>query len=243
MVSVLGATPNLILLKYRCLIDKSNQIRDIDLTLFHVLSCIILAWTHAVSTYCTRACELISRMNPTLCTYATICPSMCVPTTCIYAHVHKPPMTYHHVPMLHACPLPLVSHTMPIFCTCSPPPFHIYFLFFGHRFVLGKNFGMWPFFIGKLVGHVSMICRLPPPWVLLYIDFLIHLLTIPAPRNVDYTLDINISVFVFCVLNLVGLVNLDILLLFLVRPTLHYGPWPWPWNCEILKYYGLPVLC
>jgi hypothetical protein len=75
-------------------------------------------------------------------------------------------------PSLHACHLPLVCPTMPTFCTCSPPFFHICFLFLTSRVYYGEGF--WtcgPFAFGKVVGHVSIFHRFPPPRYLLYIDF------------------------------------------------------------------------
>ena len=65
-------------------------------------------------------------------------PYLCIPTICMYA---TPILITLHDPStwLHACHLPMVVPTIPTFCTCSPQPFHIHFLFLLAHVCFGRN--------------------------------------------------------------------------------------------------------
>lgn len=80
-------------------------------------------------------------------------------------------MPCYHLRFMHATS-PYFSPTMPTFCTCSHPLFHICFLFLTSRVYYGERFwACGPFAFEKLVGHVSIFHRIPPPRYMLYIDF------------------------------------------------------------------------
>lgn len=68
-------------------------------------------------------------------------------------------------PIVHVMSIPPPSFPhMPTFCTCSPSSLYICLLFllsyasFGQEFLAHGSFSL-----GKLVGHVSIFRRLPPP--------------------------------------------------------------------------------
>ena len=73
---------------------------------------------------------------------------------------------------------------MPTFALVVP---HI-FTFVSSSFFFFSPPPMWPFLFEKLVGHMSIFHRLPPPWALLYIDvYNIHVSIIYRWDSIMYT--------------------------------------------------------